>query len=423
MAQPQQRPALIATLEQYSGGDTSVLAKHLLEEIYRDYHFKHLSFIASPELRLVPNTPWRKEMRVRINNLGTEMPGLQRAKLVFVAILSVSPAFMEVLEHSTDDLWVVVAALLVENKSSIEFFARSRGLPWLRAVRELIPLIHRDPAVFLKAFSDKIVARYPTPNAISDEVLHRNLNDHGPDTFYLSMTGAIVPIQALSFNASQPSGLQVVDVKECIYDSTLFSRYSRPLEWPWKRWPRHPQVCEGPDINGAPPRNRLYCRKCGNLYAGEEEWHDVAIGCQCHDWCVDALVQIVQYPAFPSEPDVVNRGVRALQSFDPRTIIGEYTGLLVPKHAYDPNSDICDDVYLFTLHEPNGGDGVSYISARLYGNWTRFINHTDDKNKENVQFQFHHVMNRLRVVVTAIKKIEFGDEILGHYGDSYFSNK
>lgn len=406
-------------LEEYSGGSLHVLAEHLLEEIYRDYHAKHLVFIVSPERSVVLRLRWRKAMRKRINNLCTGMPGLHRDNLVFVAILSISETFMEALIYSADDLWSAVIELLRENRSNIEFFARSRGVPWLRAVRELIPRIHRNPERILSAFDDNVVARQATPNSISDEVLHRDLVNHGANTFYLSMTGTIIPIQAPSFNDTQPSGLQVIDIDECIYDRNLFSQYSRTVDWPWQIWPRHPQLCEAPDVDSG-RRERLHCNTCGNLFT--EEWDNPDIGCQCHDWCVDALVQIVEYPPFPDQPDAVNRGVRALQSFDALTIIGEYTGMLVPA-IYDPDSEICDNIYLFALAESRRRDTIACISARLYGNWTRFINHANDESKRNIEFVFIYTMNRLRVVVTTTRKIEFGEEILGDYGDSYWRGR
>ncbi|KFY85980.1 hypothetical protein V500_07975 [Pseudogymnoascus sp. VKM F-4518 (FW-2643)] len=419
----QQGSGIMPALEEFSGGNTSLLAQYLLEEIYVDYHVKHFLFIAAPERRLVPTVRWSKAMRTRINNLLDGVSGLQRDNLVFVAILSISPAFMDALMYSTDDVWAIFTGLLRENKSSIEFFARSRGLPWLQAVRELIPgTHHRDPERFLSIFNDNVVAHYPTPNSISDEVLHRNLNDYGPDTFYLSLTGTIVPILAPSYNDAQRSDLQVIDIKDCIYDHTLFSQYRRTWEWPWEIWPRHPQLCKLRDVEDA-RGGPIFCQKCGHLFTGEEGWHDADIGCQCHDWCANALIQIVEYPPFPQEPGVVNRGVRALQSFDVLTAIGEYTGLLVPNGPYDPNSAICDNTYLFTLIEPGRTDNIAYISARLHGNWTRFINHTDDKAKQNVEFSHIRIMNRLRIVVVVIKKIDFGDQILGHYGDTYFQSR
>lgn len=274
-------PVVIPMLEQYTD-DTSVLAQYLLQEIYRDYHTKRLVFIAAPELRLVPMIRWRKDMRKRINQIFDGIPGAQRDKLVFAAILSVSPTFMEALIYATDDLWILMVGHLTANKSSLEFFARSRGVPWLRAVRELIPRIRRDPEAFLSSFSDHIVGICHPPNSITDEVLHRNLNDHGPDTFYLSMTGKIIPIEAPSYNDTQPEGLQIIDTKECIYNHTLFSQYTRTPNWPWQTWPRHPQICDDPDLDGV-SHERDICGRCDRRFSGEEEWHDADIGCQCRE--------------------------------------------------------------------------------------------------------------------------------------------
>ncbi|ELR10576.1 hypothetical protein VC83_00228 [Pseudogymnoascus destructans] len=430
MAEPwpvgEPQPVIIPMLEEYSDGTTSCLAQCLLEEIYRDYHSKRFTFIVAPERRLVPIFRWHKDMRSRINILFSALSGPQRYKIVFVAILSISPAFIEALRYAVDDLWTLLVGHLTANKSSIEFFARSRGLPWLRAVRELIPgLCRRDPEPLLSSFTDHIVGLYPTPNSISDEVLHQNLNAHGPDTYYLSMTGAIVPILAPSYNDAQPSDLQVIDIEECTYDPALFYQYDRTPDWPWQTWPRQPQICDAPDIDGVyhePPR----CVKCDHRFSGEEDWHNPFTGCQCHDmmhaW-QGVLIQIVEYPPFPDQPNVVNRGVRALQALAPKALIGEYTGVLVPNADYDPHSEICDNTYLFGLYDQTYRRYVAAISARLCGNWTRFINHTDDEDKQNVKFINVRILNRLRVMVMTTKQINLGEEILGHYGEGYFKSR
>lgn len=420
------QPVIIPMLEEYSDGTTSGLAQHLLEEIYRDYHSRRFTFVVAPERRLVPMVRWYKDMRVRINILFSALPGIQRDKIVFVAILSMSPAFIEAVTYGVDELWTLLVGHLTANKSSIEFFARSRGVPWLRVVRELIPLLfRRNPEVLLSTFTDHIVGFYPTPNSIGDEDLHRDLNAYGPNTYYLSMTGAIVPILAPSYNDSQPSDLQVIDIEECTYDPALFLQYDRTLDWPWQTWPRHPQICKAPDIDGVyhePPR----CDKCNNLFSGEEEWHNPFTGCQCHDImqaCKDAMIQIVEFPPFPNQPDDVNRGVRALMSFAPKILLGEYTGVLLPNVSYDPHSETCDNTYLFGLYEKTHGHHVAAISARLCGNWTRFINHTDDEDKQNVDFITVQIQNKLRVMVVTSKEINRGEEILGHYGDGYFESR
>lgn len=424
MAEAEPAPVIIPLLQGYAGDDTNLLAQYLLEEIYRDYHSKHFVFIVAPERSLVPEVRWRNEMRARINHLFREITCPERDKLPFMAILTVSPAFMEALMHGTDDLWALVAGLLAANQSSIEFYARSRGVSWLRAVREFIPKAAKNPEVLLRAFNDSIVEDYPPPNSISDEVLHRNLNDHGPDTFYLSMAGAIVPIEAPSYNDAQLTGLQIIDITECTYDPSIFSQYSRTPDWPWLTWPRHPQTCDVPDIDDDELEEPARCVRCEKLFSGEEDWHNDDIGCQCHDLFMlrDALIQIVEYPPFPDEPNIVNRGVRALQAFDVDTMIGEYTGVLMP-NVYDPDSEICDKTYLFGLYDQTRGNYIADISARMYGNWTRFINHTDDEAKQNVRFRHEYILNRLRVVVVTIQKIEFGDEILGHYGRNYFPSR
>jgi hypothetical protein len=396
-------------------------AEKALEQIYRDYQNKADQFRADSEARYASMVPWNEAMRRRSQNLCLGVPGDNRTRIIFLAILSISETYMEILTTSNDDLWIPLVQLLRQHRASIEFFARSRGVVWLRAVTDLIPSINpgTEPRL-LDLFSQEALADFPSINGIGDEILHQDLIDRGPDTFYLSREDTIIPILAPSFNAAQLQGIQVLDAKDCTYNRELFEQHSPPPGWPWRRWPRHPQLCEEAHIDDGKTK-RIRCKLCNHRFSNNKDWNDPNLGCQCHDWCADALVQVVEYPPYPDQPNVVNRGVRALQAFEAGTIIGEYTGQLVPL-GMSPDCAFYDHIYFFSLNSVENHDEIAGVAARLYGNWTRFINHSHDRSKQNIAFKPTLIANRSRITAQTIKRIKFGEEILGHYGPEYFTN-
>ena len=74
-------------------------------------------------------------------------------------------------------------------------------------------------------------------------------------------------------------------------------------------------------------------------------------------------------------------GIRTLQNIAEDTIVGEYLGeIMTNASAYmDGDSWTFDDMYTFDLDvsplEDNQPLSLASISAEVYGNWTRFMNH------------------------------------------------
>lgn len=393
-------------------------ATKILEQIFRDYQKKAEQFEANPGGRHVSTLPWDSVMRTRTDQICARDGAVTETSLIFAAILAISETYMEQLRFCPDILWPELVRMLVDNKSSIEFFARSRGVTWLSTVRDFISTIYLQtpyPPAARRLCSDQALGTFPDPNGISDQRLHQ----HYPDTHYLSQTGMIVPMQAPTYNSLQRSGRQVVDINECIYRPDIFESTTKPQGWPWVRWPQHPQQLKVRAAGGI--MRRIRCQVCDNRFSEEADWDYPTVGCQCHGWCEKSLVQVVQYPAFPSAPSVVNRGVRALQVFKANTIIGEYTGEFIPLE--DTKGTVHqDDVYLFSFTSL-ADEEMGAISARRFGNWTRYINHSDVVAAQNVGFKQVQIMNKSRMVVTTSRRIEFGEEILGHYGSTYFNGK
>lgn len=115
-------------------------------------------------------------------------------------------------------------------------------------------------------------------------------------------------------------------------------------------------------------------------------------------------------------------GVRALTCFSPGTILGEYTGELLPFNApYCTLNSSQDGAYIFDLTAwgSSGGGGVmlSSLDALRVGNWTRFMNHSC---AANASFVYKRVGGTVRVCVEVMRCIEVGEEVSVDYGSGYW---
>ncbi|KLJ12192.1 hypothetical protein EMPG_12742 [Blastomyces silverae] len=102
-------------------------------------------------------------------------------------------------------------------------------------------------------------------------------------------------------------------------------------------------------------------------------------------------------------------GVRSLRSIKAGTFIGEYVG------------EIRDPAYrlgsTYGLHHTLRERSIGVIDAAIYGNWTRYMNHSC---RAGVVFVSTVVGDRACVLVRAIRDIEMFEEITVDYGDEYF---
>ncbi|RHZ63893.1 SET domain protein [Aspergillus thermomutatus] len=120
------------------------------------------------------------------------------------------------------------------------------------------------------------------------------------------------------------------------------------------------------------------------------------------------LVELVDYP-----PRGI--GVRALGRFKKGDILDEYVGELRPVGYQE------DPVYAL-LHESKmvEGEPLALISAKRYGNWTRFLNHSC---KPSTAFLKMTVGRKTIVAVQALRDIDMFEEITIDYGKGYWKNR
>lgn len=108
-------------------------------------------------------------------------------------------------------------------------------------------------------------------------------------------------------------------------------------------------------------------------------------------------------------PAVAGFGVFALDAIDPGDLVAEYAGLVAPADTVDP--------YALDYAQTLDGQNLA-LSARLYGNVARFVNHDSANPNAEIKRCTHNGL--LRVLIIAIRPIKRRDQILVDYGASYW---
>ena len=96
--------------------------------------------------------------------------------------------------------------------------------------------------------------------------------------------------------------------------------------------------------------------------------------------------------------------------------IGEYTGLVRKRQKRkDKKNDYC---FEYTI-----GDWIYnpfIIDAKDQGNFTRYINHSEDPNLESLAVYVDEVMH---IIFVALKPIKKGSQMCYHYGDYFWKKR
>ncbi len=112
----------------------------------------------------------------------------------------------------------------------------------------------------------------------------------------------------------------------------------------------------------------------------------------------------------------IGYGVFAEEDFSPGAYMGEYTGIVRKrKGRADRKNDYC---FEYTI-----GDWVYnpfIIDAKSQGNFTRFINHSEEANLESISVYAHHVMHICFIVSKPIKR---GMQLSYDYGDTFWKKR
>ncbi|WP_213358310.1 SET domain-containing protein [Chlamydiifrater phoenicopteri] len=129
----------------------------------------------------------------------------------------------------------------------------------------------------------------------------------------------------------------------------------------------------------------------------------------------------LEFPSFNSFviswiDSYIGYGVFASKNIPAWSYIGEYTGILRRRKAvWMDENDYCFryPLPLFTIK-------YFTIDSGNHGNFTRFINHSDNPNAEAIGV-FHDGL--FHVIIRSIKPIKAGEEICYHYGPLYWKHR
>ncbi|PGH09993.1 hypothetical protein GX51_00259 [Blastomyces parvus] len=141
------------------------------------------------------------------------------------------------------------------------------------------------------------------------------------------------------------------------------------------------------------------------------------------DMCSSDAVCDCVYPRYPASflelietADGRGTGVRALAKFTKDTMLGAFTGEILPEDEgleYDP-------VYCLMLVTKTSNAVRAVICPKRYGNWARFVNHSCDPS---VEFRPRTIGNRIYMMMVARRDIDAFEEITVHYGTLYWRER
>lgn len=282
--------------------------------------------------------------------------------------LAHSAAFREAACTLDASTWQKVSASIDENTVSLIVFVESSGLEWWTE------LIHLN-SLFPPSFDfDKYQSAKPNPPSPHKWVVTEKPED---------------------IRRPKYDGKTQINILNNIYRASAFENSPRPRHWPADRpYPEDPTKVRGTSTHS--------CLSCGShtpctcsFTTSNDIWHP--------------LVELRDYRR-------KGVGVRALQRIPARAILAEYVGEVQPSdYAGDP-------VYALDFSAPGRAseEVVATISAKRFGNWTRFINHSCDASTH-----FRSVVQggRYRSVVQAVRDIEVFEEVTVDYGEGYWRHK
>lgn len=233
---------------------------------------------------------------------------------MMLSILANSAAFREAARTLDDLLWTSFNLSVFQNKNSIEYFAKVRGLNWTLSLT-------RKPD-----YASAIIELREGYPAIRPDHPHKY----------------VVPQNAMPIRQPQYKGKTQRNIVNNRFRASDFRSYRRS-----KNPPRDPTIQRG-----------LRCETCGS------------ISCHCEpsscEGVLRPLVELVQ------SGNNLGVGVRVLQPIRKHQLLAEYVGDIVPENSH------VDDTYSIAFAPRDNAPSTATITAQERGNWTRFVNHSCD---------------------------------------------
>ncbi len=310
------------------------------------------------------------------------------------------------------------------HKESIEFFAKSRQFHWLDETTEqeeqdvllrdlnclltgtAIPRtreISEDEAEYARLDADTRIAGFPQNDADLDH----------PHEWKLS-ADSLTALRLTFLPGGRAASLQL---QRNIEDSIILpeQRWTDRKKWLLKEEPRYRAEFDES------------CEACDDSGAGEgKKWK---ADCQCSlkklktRLAADGAYFGGRVELRNINP-IIGTGVRALQRLPAHSLVAEYVGEIYPLYKSQARGRYKNSTYLYcqTRRLPDGGNECAmHIDPSIYGNWTRYINHSC---KPKTDFVMYSCGEKILTCVKVRKRtIEFGEEITIDYGKSYFEGQ
>ena len=310
--------------------------------------------------------------------LSPEDPAYERCSALvarhnykLLCILAHSVTFQDTLFNDDTETWNALSASISQNAVSIVVFAEGRDLIWWTELTSL--------------------------NSVHTFILPSSLEE-SKDTkskIRLHPHEWVVPDKLEDTWSPMFDGKKQVHIPNNIYNADAFLKSPRPPFWPVNRtYPEDPTLVRG--VSFLPCMTCASHTPCGcSFRTSLDVWHP--------------LIELRDYGRR-------GVGVRALERIPKRAVLDEYVGEIFPADYKD------DPVYGLDVNLPGyrNEEVVATISAKRYGNWTRFINHSCDAS---THFRTVTQGGRYRTVVQTVRAIEVFEEITIDYGDGYWRDR
>ena len=395
----------------------------------------------------------------------------QLAGKVITAACVCSPTFRAHLTSTGETThknltWAEVLTLVNSRLHSLELFTRTRQLAWYELINHHNAYYSRllnSKQNFLFPFLDDIQKATITDTNLGihpAQVLHNLVDPMHPHEWRLANAPSTAERLILTYTATndlvtfkpKPAHAVVNTQYTCFQeniDDAIFLE-----EYPWTR--RH----EWPNDNDDPRYCGGYNAPC-EICQQTQEWcrtSSVTNPQTVERTCDHEFLELQASSGLPLPPLVelvttsFATGVQSLQNIPQGAYLGVYIGEMYPTKRktgpvlHPPRYDGDQGKsYLYAQHvnirrrgkrsKTKKADGdyqyaqgslhndefdKFYIDPAVYGNWTRYINHSCDPNTNFVQV---NVGQRHLTLIQAVREIAFAEDITVYYGDEYFDNK
>ena len=294
-----------------------------------------------------------------------------RHNFKLLCILAHSVTFQDTIFGDNAESWNALFDSVSENAVRIIVFAEGRSLIWWTELTDL-----------------NSVFKFILPSSLEESTNTKSKIRLHPHEWVV--TDKLENTWSPTFD-----GKKQVHIPNNIYRPESFLNTPRPPFWPLNRpYPEDPTLVRGVSFLPCITCNSHKPCQCSFL-TSPDIWHPLI---ELHDYGPRGI------------------GIRALERIPRRAILDEYVGEIFPADYKD------DPVYGLDVNLPGyrNDEVVATVSAKRYGNWTRFVNHSCDAS---TRFRTVTMGGRFRTVVQSVRDVEVFEELTIDYGDGYWRDR